>query len=235
MLTNGPKTGDKTDAGTNARKGEKVNARKGRPVFREGPGPLAPNGDRTTGSKTEWALLRLYHAPEDEQQKVRERFDALCKPAPNGCILWNGTSAAKNQPIFSLYGVLVTSSRVAWVLHGNSPPRFTTRLLRTCMKGQECVAVGHFQTQPTLAEANRVKGKCPNGHPYEGRNLLMERTKSGRRQRRCVECMPFSLKAHAVYIGMSMEDVVYDEERGYWEIRPRREEGGEDNKSAGVI
>ncbi len=124
---------------------------------------------------------------------LKERLMSKGVAGPNNCIVWTGYTAPNGYGTISLVGKKRTAyvHRVSHELHNGPIPEGLT-VDHLCMN-RACINPNHLEavtarenvlrSPNTKASINRAKTHCPQGHPYEGYNLVMQ----GRR-RTCREC-----------------------------------------------
>ncbi len=127
-----------------------------------------------------------------------EKILARLEPHENGCLIWPGskTRGGYGRVRYKLKGAYV--HRMTYE-HFVSPIPDGFELHHTC-KNPACANHEHLQlvTQlehvylgDTLGARHASKTHCPQGHPYEGDNLIVRQTKGrpeGRTRRYCRAC-----------------------------------------------
>lgn len=113
---------------------------------------------------------------------------------PSGCWLWTGKPTADGYGQFVMDGTNRHTHRWAWIFaHGEAP---VGQVNRSCGV-PACVNPDHlyvgtqsdniFDSVEHGTHRNAAKTHCPQGHPYDEENTLIEKTRTGV-GRRCRQC-----------------------------------------------
>lgn len=131
------------------------------------------------------------------KKTLRERFDAKVKEnGESGCWIWTGSHDGANYGRISLNGKPAQASRVAYTLYRGPIPEGQVLDHHLYPEGgcigPACVNPSHLlpTTQSENASRNAWSRKthCPQGHPYNIENTVVEKTRKGRLARRCKKC-----------------------------------------------
>ena len=142
--------------------------------------------------------------PELGDQRLPGRFwSKVTVDDVTGCWLWTAAKTDRGYPNFGSWptiGKCTGAHRVAYeVLVGPIPEGWTIDHVRSrgCVN-RHCVNPAHLEAvtywennirAETISTLNARKTHCPEGHPYEGDNLVVRRDPSGKTQRRCRTCV----------------------------------------------
>lgn len=139
--------------------------------------------------------LRMAY-PIDHRGTVDERFWAkvITDTAAAECWEWQGAKDKKGYGRFRVspdVGTKLAHHVSLWLTNGDWPEGV---VMHTC-DNSSCVRPDHLVPNSTIADNNRdmiIKGRgnnqqkthCPQGHPYDNENTLI----NDRGHRRCLEC-----------------------------------------------
>lgn len=134
--------------------------------------------------------------------RLPARFWAKVRPDDNGCWVWTAAKYPQGYAAFSIRrSVARPAHRVAYLtLIGCVGDGL---VLDHLCRVRHCVNPAHLEPVTNAENIRRGLGgkyqtertHCPKGHPYEGENLRLGRTKRGTLRRNCRECQNAATRA----------------------------------------
>jgi hypothetical protein len=137
----------------------------------------------------------LSQVRDRELEKLKKRFWAKVQRS-NGCWLWTGSKNQSGRGMFRVGRRTSAANRVAWELaHGPIADGLCVCHkcdVPSCVNPEHLWLGDHLENMAdreekgrnTGADFNRRKTHCPNGHPYSGDNVRVEK-RGGRSCRAC--------------------------------------------------
>ncbi len=117
----------------------------------------------------------------DLASRLRAQFEEQYEVQPDGCWLWTGTIRGTGYGTMKIFGGFAYAHRLSYELFvGPIPDGLVIDHLccnRACVNYEHLEPVTNqenlLRSPNTLAGKNARQSHCPQGHPYEGENLVV--------------------------------------------------------------
>lgn len=115
---------------------------------------------------------------EIDYRHIKERFIKKTFPKINGCVLWVGSKSGSGYGQMQFGKRKEMAHRISYQLFVGPIPKGMS-IDHIC---QVKLCVNYLHLQPMLLRDNILLGSkaqntnCPHGHPFEGRNLIWNKT-----------------------------------------------------------